>query len=91
MAERASNPSRGSKPGERRGGRQKGTTNKATKAIKDMIIGALDQAGGIDYLVRQAEEQPVAFMGLVGKVLPMQIAGEGGGPVLVAIERHIIK
>ena len=34
---RASNPNRGAKPGERRGGRQKGSQNKATKAIKDMI------------------------------------------------------
>ena len=32
---RASNPNRGSKPGERRGGRKKGTPNKATASIKD--------------------------------------------------------
>ncbi len=33
---RASNPNRGSKPGERRGGRKKGTPNKATAAIKEI-------------------------------------------------------
>lgn len=40
---------RGSKPGERRGGRQAGTPNKVTKALKDMILGALDEAGGEEY------------------------------------------
>ena len=34
---RASNPNRGAKPGERRGGRQKGTVNKVTKDIREAI------------------------------------------------------
>jgi len=54
-------------------GRPKGSTNKATKAIKEMILGALDDAGGQEYLKRQAEENPTAFMTLIGKVLPMQV------------------
>ena len=74
---------RGSKPGEHRGGRAKGTPNKHTAAIKDMILGALDKAGGEKYLLRQAEANPVAFMGLLGKVLPLQIAGTGEGGALV--------
>ena len=69
-------------------GRPKGSVNKTTGAIKDMILAALDAAGGegggIAYLTRQAEENPVAFMGLVGKVLPMQITGEGGGPLAIS-------
>ena len=40
-------------------------------------------AGGQDYLQRQAELNPGAFLTLIGKVLPMQITGEGGGPVFV--------
>jgi hypothetical protein len=40
-----------------------------------MILGALDDAGGQAYLKRQAEQSPAAFMTLVGKVLPTQIAG----------------
>lgn len=70
---------RGSKPGERRGGRQKGTTNKLTAALKDMILTALDEAhpdGGIEYLKAQASANPTAFLTLVGKVLPLQVAGE---------------
>lgn len=74
---------RGSAPGERRGGRQKGTPNKVNTDLKAMILGALAGAGGQDYLQRQAELNPGAFLTLIGKVLPMQITGEGGGPVWV--------
>jgi hypothetical protein len=38
-----------------------------------MILGALDDAGGQDYLVEQARENPVAFMTLIGKVLPLHV------------------
>lgn len=67
------------------GGRKKGVPNKATKALKDMILGALDQAGGQDYLVKQAKINPQAFMGLIGKVLPQELKNqvEGGFTVHV--------
>lgn len=42
---------KGSKPGERRGGRTKGTPNKLTSDVKAMILEALDKAGGVNYLV----------------------------------------
>lgn len=57
-------------------GRKKGVPNKVTKALKEMILGALDDAGGQDYLRRQADENPVAFLGLVGKVLPHQLKAD---------------
>lgn len=56
-------------------GRPKGTKNKATKAVKEMILQALDTAGGVDYLVRQAEENPGPFLALIGKVLPTTLQG----------------
>lgn len=69
-----------------KGGSRKGCPNKTTKEIKELIIGALDQAGGVQYLVERAQDPRTAsaFLSLVGKVLPLQISGEGGGPVLVA-------
>lgn len=61
-------------------GRPKGVKNKVTTAIKDMIVQALDNKGGVAYLEKQADENPVAFMGLVGKVLPIQLTdAEGEG------------
>lgn len=78
---------RGSKPGERRGGRVKGTPNRLTSDVKAMILGALNKAGGEDYLHRQASANPTAFLTLVGKVLPMTVTGENGGPLQVIINK----
>lgn len=55
------------------GGKTKGTPNKNTALLKDMILTALDDAGGIEYLKKQATNEPVAFLGLIGKILPKEI------------------
>lgn len=72
----------GRKPPANRGNR-KGVPNKNTAAIKDMILTALSNAGGAEYLERRANDPrtAAAFLGLVGKVLPLQVSGEGGGPI----------
>ena len=44
---------------------------------------ALSEAGGEQYLARQANENPSAFMTLLGKVLPTQVTGHEGGPVKI--------
>lgn len=63
------------------GGRQKGTANKTTTALKDMILSALSNKGGIKYLEKQADANPVAFMTLVGKVLPLDVNANHGGTI----------
>lgn len=82
-------PKLGKNTGNAGKGRPKGVPNKTTAKVKDMILGALDQKGGIDYLVRQADENPTAFLTLVGKVLPLQVAHEGniGQAVTVTFRR----
>lgn len=45
-------------------GRKKGVTNGDTAKLRAIILGALDRAGGEDYLVRQADESPAAFLAL---------------------------
>lgn len=62
--------------GNRGKGRKAGVPNKLTADVKAMILGALQQVGGQDYLARQAEENPPAFMTLLGKVLPTTIQGD---------------
>lgn len=64
-------------------GRPNGSKNKLSADVKKMILTALDGAGGAKYLQRQADENPAAFMGLVGKVLPMQVTGEDGKGVVM--------
>lgn len=66
-------------------GRPKGAVNKTTKALKDMILGALDGAGGQEYLQRQAEENPTAFMSLIGKVLPTELKNMHEGGITVHV------
>ena len=55
------------------GGRKKGTPNKTTKAIKDMLQGALDEVGGQEYFVNLATTNPTAFVSLIAKLLPAEI------------------
>jgi hypothetical protein len=75
-------------------GRVKGVSNKVTKQLKDMILGALDDAGGQKYLAERAKDPRTAgaFLGLVAKVLPMQVTGANGGPlVFERIVREIVE
>jgi hypothetical protein len=55
--------------------------NKHTAAIKDMIVQALHGVGGVEYLQRQANENPVAFMALISKVMPLQVSSDRDNPV----------
>lgn len=67
-------------------GRKKGVPNKATSTLKDAILRAgelsgQDQKGKnglIGYLQRVADDDPKAFCGLLGRVLPLQVTGEDG-------------
>lgn len=72
-----------------KGGSRKGAPNKNTAAIKDMILSALANAGGAEYLERRANDPRTAsaFLGLVGKVLPLQIANADDGAFVVTVRK----
>lgn len=63
-------------------GRPAGTPNKVSAQLKDMILQALSDAGGVAYLQAQAEKNPGPFLSLVGKVLPLQVTGGDGQPLI---------
>src|SRR4051794_946160 len=69
--------------GRKTGGRHAGTPNKFNADLRAMILGALSDVGGQRWLARQAEEHPTAFMALLGRVLPLQLAGQNGAPVAI--------
>jgi hypothetical protein len=74
-------------------GRVKGVPNKITGDIKAMVLGALEKAhkdGGIGYLVEQSEKNPTAFMGLVGKVLPLTLAGDADSPLKMVTRIELV-
>lgn len=65
------------------GGRKKGTPNKVTTELKEMILQALQNKGGVKYLEQQADKSPTAFLALVGKILPLQVTGENGEAIKI--------
>ena len=54
-------------------GRPRGSANKLNRALREMILRALDKVGGMSYLVRQAEANPAAFMALLAKTMPKDV------------------
>lgn len=67
-------------------GRPKGLPNKTTMEIKTAIIEAFEKAGGVDYLVQLAKEDPRTFCALVGKVIPLQVTGDPENPVGIVFQ-----
>jgi len=84
------NPKNTGKFGKGNPGKPKGAVQKNTKELKDMILKALEEAGGVAYLLSCAQDEKTkgAFLALIGKVLPMTIAGTGdNGALIVEITR----
>lgn len=75
------------------GGRAPGVSNKLTRDVKEMILNALSDLGGVEYLKQNAIENPVAFMTLIGKVLPLTVSGDKDNPleVINTIRREIVR
>lgn len=68
----------GARPG---AGRKPGIQNAVNRQLKETILEALDKAhpeGAIGYLTEQAINNPNAFMTLIGKILPLQVANPEG-------------
>lgn len=75
---------RGSKPGERRGGRKKGTPNKVTASVKGALNDAFGQIGGVPSLVAWGKENQGEFYKLWSKLVPTEVTGpDGSTPVLL--------
>jgi hypothetical protein len=75
------------KGGKREGaGRPKGAVDKGNALIREMIVEALHGLGGIEYLQGVARSHPTAFVSLIGKTMPLQVTGDGGGPVKQSLE-----
>ena len=57
-------------------GRVKGVPNKLNAAVKDMVLQALNDVGGVSYLAEQAEKNPKAFLSLVGRLVPLNVTAD---------------
>ena len=66
-------------------GRVKGSLNKTTKTAKEAIALAAEKLGGAERLVEWAKEdarnEHAFWATIYPKLLPLQVTGEGGGPL----------
>jgi len=67
-------------------GRKKGVTNGDTAKLRALILGALDAKGGQEWLEIQMDEQPVAMINLIGKILPKEVIADISGENRMVVE-----
>lgn len=85
----------GKRPGS---GRKKGVPNKLNALLKDEILSAAGEVGedgqgegGLrGYLRMVARTEAKAYSTLIGRVLPLQIAGDKENPLYAVIEQRIV-
>jgi hypothetical protein len=79
-----------------RAGRPKGAKNKLPQKLKEAVLLAAERAGGkaglVGYLKQQAEEEPSAFLTLLGKILPAELKMDGQvtGELVHKITRTVV-
>ena len=68
-------------------GKPKGALSKTTKAAKEAIELAAEGLGGasrlIDWCKEDTKNESAFWTSIYPKLLPLQVTGEGGGPILV--------
>jgi hypothetical protein len=63
-------------------GRVKGVPNKTTRAVKEALWHAYEGVGGAEALKTWAEANPTEFYKLWGRMLPTEVSGPDGGPIV---------
>lgn len=76
-------------------GRKPGVPNALTAAAKDVIQEAAERLGGVDRLVTWVKLEPanekVWWGTIYPKLLPLQLSGEGGGPVQASLQVSFVE
>lgn len=78
-------------PRAKTGGRKKGTPNKTTVAVKEAMLSVFadlqaEAGGGNAHMLGWARDHSTDFYKLSSKLLPLQVTGAEGGPVITRIE-----
>ena len=83
-------PPKGWRPVKAGQGRIKGSKNKVTRTAREMFVAAAEGLGGLDALKAWGQKNPTVFWTLYARLIPIDHAGEGGGPIKTTTT-HIIK
>ena len=59
------------------GGRKKGSQNKTTVQVKEAILAAFEELGGVEYLVKVGVDDPKTFIALLSKLVPLEATVSG--------------
>lgn len=70
-------------------GRKPGTPNKTTRVMREIWLEAFERAGGVDYLVQQATENPSSFMAGLLRQIPNEVAAKAEGAIEVIHRMHL--
>lgn len=70
-------------------GRPKGSKNKQTKAVKQCIINAFENIGGVKNLSKWAMENQTEFYKLWGRMIPHEVTGEDGGDISITLNKIV--
>jgi hypothetical protein len=79
--------------GKKTGGRKKGSLNRITTDLKEAILRAAEEAhenGTVGYLTWLANNNSGAFASLLGKILPMVVAGDPANPLAITTIRRVV-
>jgi hypothetical protein len=74
-------------------GRPKGSLNKITKDLREMMLSSLGKVGGEDYLCKLAKENPQTYGALLGKCMPQAhtISGDPSNPLVSEIRVTLVE
>lgn len=72
------------------GGRQKGTPNKSTAAVKSALVDAFEQLGGVGALVEWGKDNRGEFYKLWAKLLPTEIKNADGEALRLQLVEEIV-
>jgi hypothetical protein len=78
------------KKGEKKPNQGKRGPGRVTKELKEMVLEALSGVGGVQYLMDRAESHPGPFLSLLGRVLPMQVAGDPANPLRATVTLEVV-
>ena len=70
----------GRPPGQKKtGGRKKGSLNKTTAEVKQLLLDSLTEVGGTKFFVKLAREHPSVYASLIGRLIPRDVVAQVKG------------